>query len=389
MTREVVYFTDSTAFGGAEQVLLTLLRGLDRSRWRPVLVHHPEPGLAPLLEQARGLDVRLRQVPRTRSAGTAARVGQLVRLIHFLQAERPAVFHANLSWPRACKYGLLAAATARVPAIIAWEHSLGPPSAPRRSIYLQRLISAGVHNYVAVSEALARHLVQLYRLPAKKVRVVHNGLVTEPFARPVNAGLRSRLAGRPARPVVLTTARLDEAKGHRFLLQAACLVPEARFVFAGSGPEREALEAQAQALGLAERVTFLGYRADIPDLLAASDVFVLPSLAESFGLSVLEAMAATRPVVATAVGGLPELVKDDVTGVLVPPADSTALAGAIRALLADPARAQRLAAAGHARVHQDFAADRMVDRITGLYDEMLSKHTSTRQLRPSPGTLSS
>ena len=387
MRREVVYFTDSTAFGGAEQVLLAVLRGLDRSRWRPVLVHHPEPGLAPLLEEARGLDLRLWEVPRTHGAHAATRLTQLVRFIHFLRAERPAVFHANLTWPLACKYGLLAAALARVPAVIASEHSLGPPSVPRRSVYVQQLISAGVHRYVAVSEALAQRLRQVYRLPPGKVRVVHNGLLADRFDRPPEPGLRSWLAGQPARPVVLTTARLDEAKGHRFLLEAARLVPEATFVLAGAGPERDALEAQARALGVAERVTFLGYRSDIPALLASADVFVLPSLAESFGLSVLEAMAANKPVVATSVGGLPEVVEHDVTGLLVPPADPLALAGAIRAVLADPARARRLAAAGHARVRQDFAAHHMVDRITGLYDEVLGGQRLPGRLQPSCGAL--
>jgi glycosyltransferase involved in cell wall biosynthesis len=174
--------------------------------------------------------------------------------------------------------------------------------------------------------------------------------------------------------VVLTVARLDEQKGHCYLLEAAAQVPEAQFVLAGDGPLRASLEAQARSLGVEDRVKFLGYRSDIADLLADCDVFVLPSLYEGLPLSILEAMSAGKPVIATHIGGTDEAVIAGETGLLVPPADSAALAAAIRSLLTDRPLAQRLATAGRARVAQEFSAAKMVQQVIAVYDELLAKH---------------
>jgi len=207
---------------------------------------------------------------------------------------------------------------------------------------------------------------------APKVRVVNNSVLLASFnGLPINADLQARLRGKTDWPIVLTVARLDKQKGHSYLLEAAALVPEAMFVLVGEGPERSALEAQASILGLSNRVVFLGYRDDVSDLLASCDVFVLPSLFEGLPLSVLEAMAAGKPVVATDIGGTNEAVKHGETGLLVPSADPESLARAIRTVLFDPVLSQRLGSAGRARVHQEFSAETMVQRIAEIYDELL------------------
>src|SRR5262249_44896941 len=148
--------------------------------------------------------------------------------------------------------------------------------------------------------------------------------------------LRAALMGSTDRPIVLTAARLAEQKGLCYLLKAAALLPQAMFVLAGEGPERAVLEAQAAELGLNKRVLFLGHRHDVPDLLACCDLFVLPSLFEGLPLSILEAMAAKKPVIASAVGGNNEVIVHGETGLLVRPADPAALASAIQAILSDP-----------------------------------------------------
>jgi glycosyltransferase involved in cell wall biosynthesis len=375
--RTLLYYTDGTTSGGAEQVLLTLLAGLDRRRWRPVLVYHPAPGLAPLLESVQQLDVRLRAVARVEGKQTLAR---MARFVWQLWSERPAVFHAHLNWPLACRHGLLAAAMARVPAVVASEH-LFVEIPWRRSIMIQQLISRGVDRYIAVSHDLARRLRQTLRFPSRKVCVVHNGIPLAPFDRPASAALRTVLGGEVGRPLVLTLARMNEQKGHEYLLEAAALVPEGRFVLAGDGPCRVLLEAQARALDLDERVVFLGHRQDVPELLASCDLFVLPSLFEGLPLSILEAMATAKPVIATAVGGTAEAVLHGETGLLVPPADPAALAAAIRTVLSDPLLAQRLATAGRARVRQEFAAETMVQRVTDIYEEVLDSRGGRRGRR--------
>ena len=178
----------------------------------------------------------------------------------------------------------------------------------------------------AVSHEVAQRLGQTFRIPARKINVVYNGVPISSFNRPANAALRIALTGSAGKPIVLTTARLAEQKGLCYLLKAAALVPEAIFVLAGEGPERANLEAQAGELGLNERVLFVGYRQDVPDLLASCDLFVLPSLFEGLPLSILEAMAANKPVVASAIGGNDEAIFHRETGLLVPPADPPAAA---------------------------------------------------------------
>jgi glycosyltransferase involved in cell wall biosynthesis len=197
----------------------------------------------------------------------------------------------------------------------------------------------------------------------------------------VEPRFRAALAGDAERPIVLAVGRLDAQKGHAYLLAAAADIPDALFVFVGEGRERSALEAQARALGVAERVRFLGHRDDVPDLLAACDVFVLPSRYEGLPLSVLEAMAAARPVVATAIEGTDEIVRHGETGLLVPPAAPSALAEAIRAVLADRALATRMGQAGRARVGREFSMSRMIDEVTGVYDELLERSEVSRRAR--------
>lgn len=369
MTRTVVHFVDTDTFGGSEQALLHLLAGADRGRWRPVLFHHPAPGIARLLEGAAAAGIAVREIPRVSDGNVARRLPGFVRA---LAAERPAVFHAHLNWPLACKFGLVAARIRRVPAVVATAQLFVEALVNRSVRFQQRIVSAGVHRYLAVSQEVARRLAASFGIPQRKLRVVYNGIDPGPFGGHPDLRLRASLAGDPQRPLVLTLARLAPQKGLDTLLAAARLVPDAVFAVAGDGPDRAALEAHARTLGLADRVRFLGHRRDVPALLDSCDLFVLPSLFEGLPLAVLEAMAAGKPVVASRIGGTDEAVVDGVTGLLEPPSDPTALAQAIRTVLADPPLASRLGAAGRARLHAEFSAQRMVSAVEASYDELLA-----------------
>lgn len=367
--RRVVYFTDAIAFGGAEQALLILLAGLDRHRWQPVLLYHPESALAPLVARARELGVALAPVPRWNGWGALWRVPGLATRLRQL---RPAVFHANLWWPLACRQGIAAAAIARVPAIVATEH-LFIDVPWRRSIAVQRLLSGAVGRYLAVSRSVATRLRTDLRIPPGKIRVIPNGVDAAQIARPFDPLLRATLTRGADRPVILTLARLNPQKGLRYLLEAAAQVPEACFVVAGEGDERAALEAGAAALGLDGRFRLLGQRDDVPELLASCDMVVLPSLFEGLPLAVLEGMAAGRPVVATDVDGVGEAISDGETGLLVPPAQPASLARAIRRLLADAELGVRLATAARARVRDHFSAEAMVAGVCETYEQLLTR----------------
>jgi glycosyltransferase involved in cell wall biosynthesis len=177
----------------------------------------------------------------------------------------------------------------------------------------------------------------------------------------------------PGSQIVGVVARLEPEKGHPTLLEAwpgvVRAVPDAYLLVVGEGSRREELEALARTLRIAHRVVFTGRRDDVPAVTAALDVAVLPSYREAQGLSVLEAMALSRPVVASNVGGIPEMITDGVTGLLVPPHDAAALAGAIIRLLTDHPYADLLARAGHDLVHERFCVERMVASVEAIYDE--------------------
>jgi glycosyltransferase involved in cell wall biosynthesis len=244
--------------------------------------------------------------------------------------------------------------------------------------YLQDLT---IDRYIAVSDDVAEWLTRDLHVSRSKVRVVRNGVSAESY-RGLEGAAVKRIFTSNGRPIIFTSARLHEGKGHVYLLQAAKLIPEALFVFAGDGPERGRLEAYARQIGVEGQVIFLGHRNDVPQLLAACDMFVLPSLYEALGLSILEAMAAGKPVVATAVGGIKESVIDGVTGLLVPPRNPESLADAIRRLLYDRALATRIAESGRTRAVELFSSDAMAQAVIRVYDELIARDVSATVKRP-------
>ena len=366
----VVHYSDSESFGGTERAMLQLLAGLDRKRWRPVLFHADVPGAAQLAQEAAALGVAIRPVARvTRPARGVASLPSLARA---LRRESAAVFHAHQTWSLSCRYGIVAAALARVPAVVA-SAQLFLEMPPLRGIDLQHsLLSRCLDRHVAVSRYVASRLRDRFDVPAVKISVVPNAVaLRDPVPRDIR--LRAEVAGDETTPLVLTVARLDAQKGLVHLLETAAIMPDTVFAIAGDGADRSALEAQAASLGVASRVRFLGHRRDVPALLAIADVFVLPSLYEGLPLSVLEAMAAGVPVVATAIGGTDEVVRDGETGTLVAPGDARALAAGIRSMLSSRDRAARLAEAGRAYVQRIHSADAMVSAMSRLYDELLAR----------------
>ncbi len=367
--KTVVHYTDSSAFGGAEKMILETLTRLDRRRWFPVLLHHSDPELAPLPAKARELDIKTHDVPRMHGMKGLL---QLPRFARWLKRERPAVFHVHLTWPLSGTIALLASAACRVPVVVATAHLY--VELPKGLLFQiqPRLVSHAVHRYLAVSEATAQKLRSPLRVPDRKIQVVRNGISVNQYDRPADTLLLAQLSGGTDRPIVLMAARLAAIKGHRYLIDAATAVPDAVFVLAGHGPERAALEKQAQALGVHQRIVFLGYRDDIADLLACCDVFVLPSLAEGLPISILEAMASGLPVIASDIEGNSEAVVHGDTGILVPPENPVALADAIRRILSDKPLRERMGHASKVRARKEFSAERMVQDITRVYNELIA-----------------
>ncbi len=224
--------------------------------------------------------------------------------------------------------------------------------------------------YLAVSEAVRQVMVDS-GVPGARVQTIHSGI---DLKRCDNAPEAEPLFP-PGVRVVGTVGHLAGNKGHRYLLEAAQYLvrdePKLGVAIVGTGALRQTLEAEAEALGLAEHVTFTGFRRDIPSLMKTFEIFVFPSHLEGLGTSILDAMAMGKPVVATRAGGIPETVEDGVTGLLVPPRDPVALAQAIRYLLQHPELQVQFGKAGRRRVEQGFTAERMARQTVQVYHQLM------------------
>lgn len=232
----------------------------------------------------------------------------------------------------------------------------------------------GVDRYIAISEAVRRVLID-DGVPAARIAVVPSGVQADRFEGARANGLRRELGLGEGAPVVGNIAHFADHKGQRYLVEAAPRIlkarPEARLLIVGEGALRAPLMERARELGVADRVLFPGFREDVPALLALFDVFVMPSHLEGLGTIVLDALASGTPVVAAAAGGIPEVIEDGRTGLLVAPRDPAALAEGVLALLADPARAAALAEEGRRRVRERFSVEAMVEGTLTVYRGLL------------------
>src|SRR5262245_53035318 len=268
----------------------------------------------------------------------------------------------------------LAAAGRRRPFVVGTVHSSRIRSEEDRD--LLRRLTPRMDHLIAVSRAIVRKLEDEGRVGAP-ISLIYNGVdLTRYSAQAACPTLLAEYAIPAGDPIVGVVARLEPEKGHPTLLEAwpavLAAMPNAHLLVVGEGSQRDLLQAQAASLGLLDgrspSVVFTGRRDDVPAVTAALDVAVLPSYREAQGLSILEAMALSRPVVASAVGGIPEMIDDGRTGLLVPPREPGALAAAILRLLQDPPFAARIGRAGHDLVHERFCVEQMVRAVETIYD---------------------
>lgn len=363
------------AAGGMKRHLIDLLRYTDRSRFR-LMVAGPGGDLAAQVAAAGG---EFFPVPFKGELDPLHDCCAVVRLSLLLRRWRVAILHAHGS--KAGLVGRLAGVLAGTPVRILTVHNSifyaeWPGYKKRFFALAENLLARSTNRIITVSEALRREYIAQERLQPERVVTIYNGINPEEFrVGESRAVLRSRLGLPVDAQVVGTVARLAPQKGVRYLIEAAGLLPPGRqpfFVIVGDGPLRAELERLAAAFA-GGKFFFTGRREDLPALLNAFDLFVLPSLTEGFGLAALEAMAASLPVVATAVGGVPEVVVDGETGLLVPPRDAAALAAAIERLLGDPELAAKMGRAGRERVTKLFTIERMTSAVMALYEAELAR----------------
>ena len=370
----VLHVLSGGTVGGCEQHVLALLSHLDRSRFEPWLAcFEAEPDeAAPMLPLFKAAGVRTVDLRATRRTDPAAlwRFGSLLRRKSFdiVHAHSFRTELASVLWGKL--FGL-------APIVVRSVHNVddfytSPPYAR-----LSKLSARGLDRIIAISDAVADFLRDDGGMPPEKVERIYYGIDPSPFDPSIPPPSQRPEDDPLKRPTLGVVARLAPQKGHRVLFDALGAVREVfpnilvRLVGHEELSTSAELREYAEAQGVADLVRFEGFRADIPQVMADLDVFVLPSLWEGFGLVLVEAMAAGRPVVASAVGPIPEIVADGETGLLVPPGDPVALAEAIITLLRDPARAAAMGKAGRSRVEQELRLDAMVARTEALYTRLI------------------
>jgi glycosyltransferase involved in cell wall biosynthesis len=343
--------------GGSERHLLALLPALAARGHDVTFVGLDDPAwdAEPFYERV-GVPARRLPCPRDVDPVLAR------RLRRTLTALEPDVVHTHLV--HADLYGALA--SLRAPwALVSTKHNDDPFRAGGFR-FVERVLTRRTDRVVAITDALARFCFEQVGLPQEKVEIVHYGLDELPTAW--GAG-----AEPPEGRFLLAIARLTEQKGLDVAVRALAVLPaDVRLAVLGEGPERLQLEALAEQLGVSERLLLTGRVGDVGAWLRRSTLLVHPVRWEGFGLALLEAMLAAKPVVATFVSSIPEIVVDGETGVLVPPDDPQALAQALLDVLQDPVRGERLGAAGRERALSEFSVDRMASGTLAAYDRALS-----------------
>jgi glycosyltransferase involved in cell wall biosynthesis len=358
MTEGIVLHAQKVAgISGSEAYLLQLLPDLRERGWDVcfLMLHEDEPGAWEFARELTGRGVPLEDIELRADVDPIA-FGEVVA--HLTRA-RPRILHTHLV--HADVYGQLAGAIARVPLRLSTKHGFNEFREGRWFGVADRSVGSLAHVHIAISHGLARYLAETEGFDEADFEIVHYGISSQDGVRPFVQ----------TEPRLLCVGRLIPIKGHlvllRALAQARAHVPDLTLDVAGRGPLEPALRSLARELGLEGAVRFLGFVSPVQRAIEDATIVVVPSLGEGFGMVALEAMERARPVIASAVGGLPEIVADGETGLVVPPGDADALAKAIVALAGDLERAAAMGEAGRVRALSEFTPERSVQRIEQLY----------------------
>ena len=366
---------DTIRAAGAERLALQIATRLDRERFDSLLCvsrwdrREESEGNERLLEEFRASGGRVLSLHRR----SRADVWRWAPLLRSLSGGRVDILHSHVFTSNA--WGAAIGTAARVPVVIAHEHTWSYEGEPVRRFIDREVIARLSDAFVACSKEDRRRMIEIERIPPAKLHLIPNGIEAPPPRQA--ADVRAELGIPQSAPVLVAVGRLVANKGFDVLIEAAAKLvvdfPELRVLIAGEGDDRPELGALIEQRGLTGVVRLLGVRTDIPDLLDAADLAVSSSRVEGSPLAILEQMQAARPIVATAVGGVPDLITDGEEGRLVASEDVDSLVRTIGELLRDPDQQQALGRAAHRRWATEFELSAMVGRVEALYLELWSR----------------
>lgn len=366
---KIVHIISGLWTGGTEKALVKLLRYWDKDVFRHAVIAFAdgelkqdflELGIKPIvLRQKRWYDLKF-----------------LFQLLVIIRNLKPHIIHCRNA-SHVVIYGNIVAKILNLPLVVSVH---GHPDFLTDNPFIKRLwyvIQKRSHKIVTVSNSLKDILIRKGKIRPDKITVIHNGIDLADIKHDpiVKQKLKQELGINDSDQIIGCVGNLRSVKGHRYLIQSMPLIlerfPNARLILVGDGPLRSELEQLAEKFRVREKTVFLGYRTDIPELMNIFDIFVLPSLSEGLSNVLLEAMAASKPVVATNVGGNPEVVENYKTGILIPPKNPVMLAQAVNDLLSDESKRLKMGELGFKRVKEHFLLSDTVQKYERIYREII------------------
>lgn len=366
--KRILFYTDTPLLGGAENQMLILAKFLVKEKYKISVACSCFKNLNMWCQKFMelGIDVIRLKVAGKHDPRHVLYLRKILKNFDLL--------HLHVWNPASCRWAFLAAG--KIP-IVVTEHD--PFVLRGFKGWLKNKLMNNVAAIIAISEASKKIIIEQNPELSEKITVVHNGIDIEEWQKQTkiesrNEYKRAEFRALPNEKIILCVAELHERKGQKYLIEAAKILADVgtlnfKLVFVGDGPERKYYEKLSAPLG--NKVLFLGRKKEIAKLMSASYVFVLPSVREAFGLVLLEAACVSLPIIATNVGGIPEIIDDGKTGILVPPENPQALAEAINKLLQNPDLAANLARAAKSKVEMHFSAKTMAEKTAEVYDKVL------------------
>lgn len=372
--KKILLYTDTPQIGGAELQMFLLAKFLDKTKFTPILACSNYPALDKWCSNFEGEGIQVIRL-EVKSKHDPKHLPLLKKILHEQEID---ILHAHIWNPASCRFAYLAAKSTDVP-LVTTEHDPFKIS-PMKNLF-KKYSLRNVKKIIAISNDNKHLLAGLYPKHKGKIQVIHNGIDTTwwqsqllRFSEEDQQEVREQIFhANHDSFVIISIAELHERKGQKYLIEAmkdvVAKYANVKLVIVGEGGERENLEKLVKKLGLEKHITLTGKKSEIPKLLKSSNLFVLPSRREGFGLVNLEAMYTPLAVVASKVGGIPDIINKD-CGVLVPPEDSKALSENILSLIASPSTRKKMANAGRARVLEHFTAEKMAEEYGEMYEKI-------------------